>query len=791
MNYLVRLKELRAVRRAQLAASAVALAAVVAGALAGQASAAPGFKEPKLKGGVLTVEGTKDNDTIVLHLRAGDPGTLQVDADNGSAVFSFPRAAVTQIDVNARGGDDNVRIDESNGLFTNAIPTTVDGGVGDDTLVGGSGAETFIGGPGNDSVDGNRGNDVAQLGADDDTFTWDPGDGSDVVEGQGGRDTMVFNGANVSEQITLSANGSRLRLFRNVANITMDTDGVEQVDLNVLGGADTITANDLSATDVDKLNVDLGASDGQADQVVVDGTNRNDKVDVSGSNGAAGVTGLATEVNLTNAEPVNDTLSVDTHDGNDTIDASGLAASAIKLTADSGAGNDTIAGGSGNDVFVGGDGNDSIDGNGGADVALLGAGNDTFVWDPGDGSDVVEGQDGTDTMVFNGANVSEQFDLSANGSRLRFTRNVGNIVMDTNGVEQIDLDALGGADTVVENDLTGTAVTNVNVDLGAGDGQPDHVVVNGTSGPDAIKVAGAAGTAQMTGLSAAVHVTGAEPADDTLTVNSLAGADTIDASGLDASAIEFESNGGDDADVQLGSPGNDLVNGGRGNDVAFLGAGDDTFVWNPGDGSDTVEGQAGNDTMLFNGANVAERIDLSANGGRLRFTRDVANITMDTNGVETVDLNTLGGADTVTENDLSGTSVSRVNVDLGATGGAGDGAADNVVVNGTGGNDVIAAAGSNGAATVTGLAATVNITNAESANDTLTVNGLDGDDVVEASGLAANAIRLVIDGGAGDDVLIGGSGDDTIFGGPGDDVLEGGPGQDVLDGGPGNNIVIQ
>jgi Ca2+-binding RTX toxin-like protein len=502
------------------------------------------------------------------------------------------------------------------------------------------------------------------------------------------------------------------------------------------------------------------------------------------------VTGLAATVNVTNAEPANDTLSVDTLDGNDAIDASGLAASAIKLTTDSGAGNDTIAGGGGNDVFNGGDGNDSIDGNGGADVALLGAGDDTFVWDPGDGSDIVEGQDGTDTMVFNGSSAAEQFELSANGSRLRFTRNVGNIVMDTNGVEQVDLNALGNADTVVQNDLTGAGVTEVNADLGAGDGQPDHVIVNGTNAADAIKVTGAAGTANVTGLAAAVKVTNAEPANDTLTVNGLGGADTIDASGLAASAIKFESNGGDDADVQLGSTGSDLVNGGRGNDLAFLEAGDDTFVWNPGDGSDTVEGQSGNDTMLFNGANVGERFDLSPNGSRFRLFRDVGNITMDTNGVEQVDLNTLGGTDTITENDLSGTSVGQVNVDLGAAG-AGDGAADNVIVHATNGSDAIAVAGSNGAATVTGLAATVNIANAEPANDTLTVNSLDGDDAVVASSLAATAIKLVIDGGAGDDVLVGGAGDDTLLGGPGDDVLEGGPGQDVLDGGPGNNILIQ
>ena len=76
-----------------------------------------------------------------------------------------------------------------------------------------------------------------------------------------------------------------------------------------------------------------------------------------------------------------------------------------------------------------------------------------------------------------------------------------------------------------------------------------------------------------------------------------------------------------------------------------MGAGDDTFVWDPGDGSDSVEGEAGADTMRFNGADAAEQVDLSANGNRLRFFRDPANITMDTAGVERVDFNALGGAD--------------------------------------------------------------------------------------------------------------------------------------------------
>ena len=70
--------------------------------------------------------------------------------------------------------------------------------------------------------------------------------------------------------------------------------------------------------------------------------------------------------------------------------------------------------------------------------------------------------------------------------------------------------------------------------------------------------------------------------------------------------------------------------------------------------------------MLFNGANISEKFDLSANGTRLRFTRDIGTITMDTAGVETVDVKALGGADTITVNDLAGTDVNRVNADLGA-----------------------------------------------------------------------------------------------------------------------------
>src|SRR5262249_35085254 len=152
------------------------------------------------------------------------------------------------------------------------------------------------------------------------------------------------------------------------------------------------------------------------------------------------------------------------------------------------------------------------------------------------------------------------------------------------------------------------------------------------------------------------------------------------------------------------------VNGGTGSDTALLGAGDDTFVWNPGDGSDTVEGGTGTDTLVFNGANIDEQFVVSANGPRVRFTRNIGTVTMDLNGLEALDLNAKGGADTITVNDLSGTGLTQLNLDLAGTPGTGngDGQADAVIVNGTSRNDVVTVAGDSSGVSVTGLSAQVN-----------------------------------------------------------------------------------
>src|SRR6476646_5347966 len=155
--------------------------------------------------------------------------------------------------------------------------------------------------------------------------------------------------------------------------------------------------------------------------------------------------------------------------------------------------NDSITAGSGADVISGGRGDDSVDAGRAADTVDLGSGDDSFLWLPGEGSDVVEGGRGQDTMNFVGADAAEQFSVAANGSRVRFTRNVGTIVMDLNGIEEVDTKALGGADQFRAGDLTGTDLRRVAVNLHGAQGDDaaaDQVVVDGTEGNDAVVAAG-------------------------------------------------------------------------------------------------------------------------------------------------------------------------------------------------------------------------------------------------------------------------------------------------------------
>jgi Ca2+-binding RTX toxin-like protein len=232
-------------------------------------------------------------------------------------------------------------------------------------------------------------------------------------------------------------------------------------------------------------------------------------------------------------------------------------------------------------------------------------------------------------MRFNGSKAAENVTMSANGPRVLFVRDVANVAMDLDDVEIVDFNALGGADDVVVNDLSGTDVIEVNANLavwGVGDGQPDDVVLQGTNDDDVSLVAGDAAGVSVLGLAARVNITGAEAANDRLTINALAGDDVVEASGLAAGAIQLTADGGDGADILIGSDGNDVLRGGAGDDVLLGGLGTDIIDGGDGDdveiqglGADTVTSAtvAGKEWLRTHGRTVDGKTVLEV-GGKAR-----------------------------------------------------------------------------------------------------------------------------------------------------------------------------
>jgi Ca2+-binding RTX toxin-like protein len=527
--------------------------------------------------GTLSVFGDSLDNQITISRDAA--GKILVNGGAVAVTGGTPTVANTaQIQVFGLGGNDTVTLNEANG----ALPAgQLFGGAGNDTLTGGSGNDQLFGQTGNDTLLGKGGTDFLFGGSDNDTLTG--GDADDQAFGESGNDRMIWNPG-------------------------------DDTDLNE-GGADA------------------------------------DTVEVNGGNGSEEFTTTAngTRVRFDRLTPApfaidigtSENLVLNANGGDDKFSATGNLAALIKITADGGAGKDTLLGSNGADTLLGGADDDFVDGQQGNDVALLGAGTDTFQWDPGDGSDTVEGQDGTDTMLFNGSNGSEKMSASANGQRVRFTRDLGTIVMDLNGVESTIAKTLGGTDELVVNDLSGTNLTKVTADVAAQGGgddlQPDNVVVTGTNNDDVAIVSGAARNAQVNGLPTVVSITGAVAGSDRLRVNTMAGDDVIDASGTAADTALLTLDGGDNDDVLIGGQGADVLLGGAGDDVLIGGPGNDTLDGGPGDnvviqslGADTVKTAdvVGAKWLKKNARTVKGRTVLTVDGEKVKLPRaDLKQIT--------------------------------------------------------------------------------------------------------------------------------------------------------------------
>ncbi len=307
---------------------------------------------------VLDVVGDGAANTIVVSADAG--GNLQV-TNNGAtvairSVFGAPtRAALTQVTVDGRGGNDTITLDRSlntrdaNGKLAFAPNAVLLGGGGNDTLVpliggfvGGVPGNAIVGnviqkgGAGNDTLTSGFGNDLMFGEGGDDRLVWLPGTLIDHYDGGTGADTGVvvgndnpINGSNADAFVLgqdPNSPGDVLFQRTNLVPFFITMTSVEAVELRTQGGDDRITINDLSGTRVRSVFVDAG-------------------------------------------------------EGDDVIDGTTQMSASVALNFFGAAGNDTISGGAGADKLEGGEGDDTLDAtqnDGKKDTLVGGAGKDLF-----------------------------------------------------------------------------------------------------------------------------------------------------------------------------------------------------------------------------------------------------------------------------------------------------------------------------------------------------------------------------------------------------------------------------
>ncbi|MDX1946758.1 MAG: DUF4394 domain-containing protein, partial [Pirellulaceae bacterium] len=359
----------------------------------------------------VTVNGGGGFDEVVLNATNG-PDTLTSDTDTVTLAGSLVNlvtvgTSIENLTINTFGGNDSVTLttftattttifagDGNDTVFGSTLADLIYGGSGNDRLIGGGANDTIYGEDGDDTfgdatfVLGNTvvtpvgpngaaddaGNDQWFGGAGSDVFVWENGDGSDTIEGGTGEsDLLTFFSGAAADVFTLSAVGTRLLLNRAGGPINMDMASVEQVNVQAAGGGDSVVVNDLFATELKVLNLDLGAADGALDNVYVSGRNVSDTVNVSAIPGVA-ITGLKYDINIANSAAANsDRLTLLGRGGNDVLKANDGVEGQILVTIDGGAGNDFV---SGDAVLIGGDGDDTVIGGVGQDFVI---GDDPYV----------------------------------------------------------------------------------------------------------------------------------------------------------------------------------------------------------------------------------------------------------------------------------------------------------------------------------------------------------------------------------------------------------------------------
>ena len=328
---------------------------------------------------------------------------------------------------------------------------------------------------------------------------WDSGTPGDQTVPADGTRTVIVNGGDGNDAITVLAKASEL------ASSGLNGDGGDDV-INGPDSNDTLTGGDGN----DRLVAGKGDDDMRGgagnDTLVWNQGDGSDRADGEAGNDGAEVNGAPTLGDVFTLDPVvggtiklrrtnlgpftfdaaTERFAVNGLGGDDTVTASDGVGAFTQLSVDGGAGADTINGSEGADLILGGEGNDVLNGGGGddrivgdrgTDTMNGGPGDDTLVWNNGDGTDVANGDGGRDDIEVNGATAAgDTFTVQPNGARIKFDRsNLVAFSIDIGSSETLHANGLGGNDSLLVGEVGTFEVT------GAGGAGNDVLTGGGSS----------------------------------------------------------------------------------------------------------------------------------------------------------------------------------------------------------------------------------------------------------------------------------------------------------------------
>ena len=353
-------------------------------------------------GGTVTFMGSSsEKNTMSVSLSSN--GTTLIGTMNG-VTSDFPLDKVSEIKM--FGGNDGNSIDEASNVL---VPTAIQGGTGNDTIITGNGNDTVDGSTGADSIVCGNGTDIARAEGDDATLTAGTGATTLIANGS---DDLVKGG---STENLLLGYGKDDTLTRYTATTTTTTTSSSSTggavpateSSNTTSTSGSTSSTTSSSSPALPTDPPAGTYDHNGFYIPPGGPTITSftgggYVDFVGDTNKAntmtltqeGQTLVGTMNGVTSYFPVDmvGTVKMWTGDDSDSISISPSVTVPVQIQAN-GSGNDSI--------LAEGSGNVTIHGNTGHDSIVLGAGNSDIAWGPGNYTTLVAGS-GNDTIFASG-----------------------------------------------------------------------------------------------------------------------------------------------------------------------------------------------------------------------------------------------------------------------------------------------------------------------------------------------------------------------------------------------------